>query len=366
MLKLSFRQQVFLGFAVSIFLVVVVGALSYNSIHQLEDDTEWVEHTQTVINTSDDMLQQLIDAETAMRGYCASDKKDFLGPYNTAVPNVQNDVEKLKSLVVDNPLQVRRVDSIASEVNIELGIIKENIDTRDAKGLEYMAKNNMFLDGKQNMDSIRNLRQRLNAEENSLLAKRKASSRAAATNAIIIIVVGSLIFLLIIIVLFQYIQKTFGQQKEAEDLIKNTNIELEKVISKNTAQNWLLTGSGTLNEKMQGQQSEKELSKSILTEVCRYTKAITGTLYLFNESEDVLELYAYYAFHDLSVIKDRVKLSEGWLGQVATDKVPAVIRGTLNDKLELETSIISQELAEIMIVPFFFDKKLKGVIEIAF
>jgi transcriptional regulator with GAF, ATPase, and Fis domain len=87
---------------------------------------------------------------------------------------------------------------------------------------------------------------------------------------------------------------------------------------------------------------------------------------LFNEQEEVLELYAYYAFHDLGVIKKTVKLSEGWLGQVAKDQKAAIIKGTLNDKLELETSIISQELVEIMIVPFFYDKKLKGVIEMAY
>ncbi|MDB5157794.1 MAG: Signal transduction histidine kinase, partial [Mucilaginibacter sp.] len=39
MLKLSFRSQVLVGFAVSIVLVFIVGILSYNSIDQLENDT---------------------------------------------------------------------------------------------------------------------------------------------------------------------------------------------------------------------------------------------------------------------------------------------------------------------------------------
>ncbi|MES2277698.1 MAG: response regulator [Bacteroidota bacterium] len=366
MLKLSFRLQVLAGFAVSIILVIIVGVLSYQSINKLEDDTKMVDHTQTVINTSDELLQLLIDAETGMRGFCATDKKAFLEPYNAALPQINDDLRSLKELIADNPIQVKRLDTISLLVNQQLTILKENIDTRDVKGLDFMVANNMFLNGKQSMDGIRALRTRLNETETKLLLDRRASSHEASTDAIKIIGAGSFIFLVIILILFQYIQKTFDKQKKTEEEIRVTNIELEKVLGENEDKNWLLTGTGLLNERMQGQQSEKELSQSVLAEVCKYTNAVTGTLYLFNEQEETLELYAYYAFHDLGVIKKTVKLSEGWLGQVAKDKKAAIIKGTLNDKLELETSIISQELVEILIVPFFFDKKLKGVIEIAY
>jgi len=366
MLNLSFRQRVLLGFAASIILVFVVGILSFKSIHQLEDDTKMVDHTQTVINTSDHLLQLMIDAETGMRGYGATDNKVFLDPYNAALPKIANDITTLHELIKDNPIQVNRVDTIAELVNSQLAILKENVDTREAKGLEYMVQNHMFLNGKQNMDAIRGLKDRLNRTESNLLFERRKSSSEASTNAIIIIVSGSAIFFLIIIVLFLFIQKTFEAQKKAEEDIRVANIQLGEVLAENENKNWLLTGTGLLNERMQGQQSEKELSESILGEVCKYTNAITGTLYLYNDVDQYLDLYAYYAFHDLSLIRKRVKMSEGWLGQVAADQKAAVIKGTLNDKLELETSIISQELAEIMIVPFFFDKKLKGVVEIAY
>jgi CHASE3 domain sensor protein len=366
MLKLSFRTQVLLGFAVSIVLVLVVGILSFRSINQLEEDTKMVDHTQTVINTSDELLQLLIDAETGMRGFCATDKKVFLDPYNAALPKINGDLQTLRGLTTDNPIQQRRLDTIGTLVNEQLAIQKLNIDTRDVKGLDFMVANNMFVNGKRSMDAIRVLRSRLNATETQLLLDRRASSAEASSRAVFTIIVGSGVFLIIIIILFQYIQKTFDQQKKAEEEIRVTNIELEKVLEENRNKNWLLTGTGALNEKMSGQQSEKELSESILTELCTYTKAITGTMYLFDEQIESLNLYAYYAFHDLKLVKNSIKLSEGWLGQVAKDQKAAVIKGTLNDKLELETSIVSQELVEIMIVPFFFDKKLKGVIELAY
>ena len=117
---------------------------------------------------------------------------------------------------------------------------------------------------------------------------------------------------------------------------------------------------------MQGQQSERELAGNILQEICSYTRALTGTLYLYNENEDNLTLYASFAFNDPQTLKQTIKAGEGWIGQVSISKNPAVIKGKLNDKLELGSSLVLENLVESFITPFFFDNKLMGIIEIAF
>ena len=366
MLKLSFRNQVLTGFIASIILVLLVGVLSVKNINQLEDDTILVEHTQKVIKTSTNLLQLMIDAETGMRGYGATANPVFLDPYTAALPLIHTDLIKLHTLISDNPIEIARVDSLNLLVDDQLGILKANVETRATKGLDYMVQNNMFLNGKKNMDHIRSLTDHIINTENQLLADRKTSSEAASTKAIIFISTGSAIFLVIIIVLFYYIQRTFEEQKKIEEEIRVTNVELGKVLAENEAKNWLLTGTGLLNEKMQGQQSEKELAENILTEVANYTKALSGTFYLHNEAEERLELYASYAFHNLDALKKTVKLTEGWLGQAAQNRKLAIVKGKLNDKLDLQSSIVYDEFVETVIVPFTFDKRLIGVMELAF
>jgi len=366
MVKLSFRTQVLAGFTASVVLVLAVGILSFRSISQFRGDTVWVEHTQKVIKTSGDLQQLLIDAETGMRGYVATGEPVFLDPYTAALPKISTSINDLKELIKDNPIEVRRVDSISNLVRDQLAILKTNIDMRPEKGLDFMVQNHMLFNGKHSMDQIRVLNSHIDETENNLLAQRKLNSDRSSTSAIVIIITGSVIFLVIILVLFFYIQGTFEQQKKIEEEIRVTNAELEDVLSENEAKNWLLTGTGLLNEKMQGQQSEKELAQNILTEICSYVKALTGTFYLLNEKEANLELYASYAFHNLDSLKKTVRITEGWLGQVAKDKKVAIVKGKLNDKLNLESSLVSDALTESIIVPFFFDKKLKGVIEVAF
>jgi CheY-like chemotaxis protein/signal transduction histidine kinase/CHASE3 domain sensor protein len=366
MIKFSFRNQVLAGFVASIILVLLVGILSYNSINQLEDDTVLVYHTQRVIKTSTNLLQQLTDGETGMRGYGATANKAFLDPYNLAIPRINESLMQLGQLTEDNPAQVRRVDSIKLLVARQMAVLKLNVETREAKGLDYMVGRHMFLAGKGNMDSIRDINKRVIETENNLLAHRKATSDKASQNAIEVIVIGSFIFLLIIVIMFFYIQATFARQKKIEEEVKVANLELEKVLNENEAKNWLLTGTGLLNEKIQGEQSEKQLAENILAEVCRYANALTGTFYLFNEAEERLDLYASYAFNNPGALKQQFRISEGWIGQAAKDERAALVKGKLNDKLELGTSLLQDELIETFIVPFFFDKKLKGVIEIGF
>ena len=366
MLKMSFRKQVLLGFAVSVILVLTVGILSYRSIQQLEDDTVLVDHTQKIIKNSSSLLQLMIDAETGMRGYGATNNKVFLDPYNAALPKIVIRIDSLKTLTVDNSRQQKRIDSLDHLIKEQLGIIKINIDTRESKGLDYMVQNRMFLSGKQNMDSIRFIKDRINNEENHLLNERKLSSDAASHAASMIIIGGSTVFLIIILILFFYIQRTFEEQKRIEADILSSNGRLEVVLEENEAKNWLLTGANKLSDMVQGEQNERELAQKIITETCQYTSAQAGTIYLFNDEDQQLEFMAGYAFHNLDVIKKKIKLTEGWIGQAAKDGFSKMIKGKLNPSLALESSLLQQEISETFIVPFFFDKKLKGVYEVAY
>lgn len=366
MFKLNFRTQVMIGFAVAIVLVFALGIFSYNSITQLERNQEEVDHSQQLVSTSRQTLQLLIDAETGTRGYVATGQNAFLDPYKSTVAKLGLNLSKLENLVENDPDQQDNINKLVTAANDKLVTMKNNIDTRDAKGLDYVIQSGMLLKGKEVMDQIRKLVADINDIEVRSLNIGKQKTQQAANQTILATEFGSAIFLVIIVVLFFYIQKTFEQQKKAEAEVKDANAELGVVLAENEAKNWLLTGVGQLNEKMQGQQNEKELSENVLSEVCKYTDALSGTLYLFNDNDEELELCSYYAFHDLSAVKPKIKLSEGWMGQVAQDQKAATIKGNLNDKLKLQTSIVDQELAEILIVPFFFDKKLKGVMEVAF
>jgi CHASE3 domain sensor protein len=84
MLKLSFRNQVLAGFAVSIVLVLICWRIVFQK-HQAVGRRHRLGRPYTkVIKTTNNLLQLLIDGETGMRGYGATANKKFLDPYNVA------------------------------------------------------------------------------------------------------------------------------------------------------------------------------------------------------------------------------------------------------------------------------------------
>ena len=366
MLKLSFRQQVLWGFVISLLLVFGIFYFSYNSINDLHKNQELVEQSENVIKTATSVRSLLVDGETGQRGYIASQKETFLQPYTGSISKIPPALGRLKALVAGNADQSKRVDSVARYADLKIQELKSIILIARTNSFEAARAALAGDPGKFDMDQVRLWIGRIVDEENNLLKIRKASSDSAETKSVQAIIIGGIVVGCMVLMLFSYIQRSFKRVKSSEEQTRVANLELEKVLDENTAKNWLLTGTSLLNEKMQGEQGEKALAANILNEICRYSHALAGTLYLFNEATETLELYASYAVNNHESLKKSIKLSEGWLGQAAENKTPAIIKSKLNDKFALATSLVYQELAESFVVPFFFEKKLKGVLETAF
>lgn len=363
MRKLSFRLQVLLGFLISVILVFTVGYISHRSIRKLQYNEAFTEHSHLLINTSKDVLQLLTDCETGSRGYIATGEKKFLEPYFKALPVIAAKKSTFSALYTIIPEQKKDLIRLQLLIDEKLGQVADNVNAKNNSGNANLAG---MLNGKRIMDNVRILNQRIIDREQKALNSRRSSIQNTIGDTLHIIDYGSMVFFILVIVMLYYIQKTYTRQKLQEEEVKHINYELSKVVSKNEAKNWLLTGTAALNEKLQGQQTESQLSENILNEVCSYTGATSGTFYLQRKEDGILELAALYAYHNPDNAKKIIKMSEGWVGQTAKNKRSATIKGNFNTSFYLETSLINKELAEIYITPVFFNKKLIGVMEFAF
>jgi CHASE3 domain sensor protein len=72
-------------------------------------DGEWVTHTEAVIRNLDALLADVIDCETAERGFVISGEPAFLEPYEAARTRFAHDVTELRKLTRDNAAQQHRL-----------------------------------------------------------------------------------------------------------------------------------------------------------------------------------------------------------------------------------------------------------------
>src|SRR5580698_5769252 len=70
-----------IGFGLSLLILIITSVASYSSIYNLLGASKWVDHTDSVIQATNNVLSTLKDAETGQRGYLLTGDTVYLRPY---------------------------------------------------------------------------------------------------------------------------------------------------------------------------------------------------------------------------------------------------------------------------------------------
>ena len=102
----------FTGFLVAIAAVMVIGVLSYQSLHTTEATAESLTHTAEVQSHIQVLLSTLKDAETGQRGYLLTGREDYLAPFLDAKNVLPAQFASLAALVANDPAQRVRLETL--------------------------------------------------------------------------------------------------------------------------------------------------------------------------------------------------------------------------------------------------------------
>ncbi|MFI5450839.1 response regulator [Pedobacter sp. UC225_61] len=364
MFKLSFKQQVLTGFAVSLIFVFIAALVSYLSIKSFNESSNWIEHTYKVISTAEKTKTELINAETGLRGYIITQRVSYKNPYNKSINEVLKNVDALKTLVKDNPNQSVKADSIEYYAIQKVDDMKSIMEKAETIGFE--AGRNQILTNQGQIAKINFLRitETFTNVELALLQQRKKDNEEKSKQTIAIVLSSSFIIFVLILFLLSYIRRTFDQQKETERQILSTNTELAQVSALNEHHNWLLTGAAEINEAMQGEQEIEELSSNIISKIGNYIDAVIGALYLVDDKRKILYLTGSYAYQ--SKQKNHIKFGEGLVGQTAVEKKSKFISDIPKDYVKVNSALGNTHPAYIFLVPIIFENKTIAVAELGF
>lgn len=158
---MKFRTQLMLGNAIVLVMMIIIGIVVYFSVNSLIRISGWVEHTHKVIEQGNSLVANMVNMETGMRGYLVGGKEGFLDPYNAGEKDFAKVMANAKSLVSDNPEQVRRLEKIeqlARQWNEKAAIIQiqeKRKANEGAKAVARFKKIQSDIIGKQIFDGIR-------------------------------------------------------------------------------------------------------------------------------------------------------------------------------------------------------------------
>lgn len=392
-----------IGFGLSILILIISSAVSYFCIQSLMDAAKWVDHTNEVKSTLENVISSLKDAETGQRGFLLTGEDDYLEPFNGSYESAMANIEKAEALTVDNPIQQKSIQHLKESLNSRMQRLVVMIDKK--KKNEPLNYEDLRM-GKIYMDSARIQTERMKIEENRLLTIRTTKQKLFALLTPIVILLAALLAIIISLVFYRRAVKDLAQrmkmQQELEEKDKETaerinaiqsiadkiskgnytirmdddekdklgelSVSLNRMadslsdsFTKLSDNEWLQRGVASLNDKMVGEKDLNILTRQIIEFTTRFVGAHVGALYLIDKQKLVLQ--GGYALMDST--KHEIAMGEGIVGQAMLSGKEIIIEDVDPDYVTITHATGNIRPKCVIAFPIFFENEAIGVLELA-
>ncbi|WP_207632708.1 response regulator [Foetidibacter luteolus] len=402
---MSFKRNLQIGFGLSLLFLLISSVASYVSIQNLIGSAREVNHTDNVLRESQEIISFMKDAETGQRGYLLSGEKDFLEPYSGAMAKAIAALEKVRELTQDNPGQQTLCSELEGLINRRFNMLQQLIDEKKAGLATDVFK---LKEGKNAMDSAREIVRKIQITENTLLAERTHRMNRFADYTPVLIIIAAALSFLITILFYKKVSDDYDEKAalnltlyRKDEEIKNRLRIIERIahdISKGdykvrvndkendslgslsaslnemaksldysfgliSSNEWLQKGIAGLSEKLAGDKDTAAIAFDALDFICCYTASQAGVFYVVANG-NWLRIKSSYAFKPIPG-KEELMFGEGLAGQCALSKKQINLTGI--DETDLLISFSGGEIKpkNIFVFPVFFEGSLIAVIELA-
>ncbi|HGY9626571.1 response regulator [Pseudomonas putida] len=339
--------------------VGLLGAVAFVAvINYLLSAMQWVEHTDRVIGNANETAKLAIDMETGMRGFLISGEERFLDPYEVAKPRIFNSLQALRSMVMDNPQQVERIDRLIALQRAWNDFGAEMIALRRNQGDYQVA----IADGrgKRLSDGIRKEYDDLIAAEQQL---RMARNETVSTVTVLL----SSAFVLFIVALTALLAYLGRRDLLALSESYVANLQAQRQATERLEhQAWLRNGQTQLAEQVLGQLTLPMLGDNILRFFAGYLGSVVGAFYVRDEQGQLVRVASYGLGAEQQARGERVASHDGLLAEVVRQVRPLRLDDLPADYLRLSSGLGDGLPRSALLMPTSDDGQVNGVLELGF
>jgi signal transduction histidine kinase len=213
--------------ASALFVLMCIGALSYWSEVRSEKDREWVTHSYLVVERLQAIRIDITQAETGQRGYILTGQERYLEEHGIGVAKVAQDLNSLRDLMADNPIEQEAIKRLQSLIADRLAELTQGIEVRKQSGLlagvEAVTHGN---NGELWMALIATQIAQMRQTEAVLLNARLDTAATSTRKMKLIIAFGNSLAILIILVKGFVIHWGTNRRNQAEQNLKLANERL--------------------------------------------------------------------------------------------------------------------------------------------
>jgi PAS domain S-box-containing protein len=225
------KVKIIFTFCLSILMLTLISIYSYTNAYEFKSATDWVAHTQTVINEAQKILTG--NNGSSVRGYVITGNPKFIEGLEQGLKNMEAAYLKTKYLTQDNPNQQFLLDSIHRILSSRTAFTKLVITARRDQGFEYAQQLIGSGKGDTLLNKARDLIAHFINNEKILLAERYriATNRFLISKGVII--TSILTAILIILVALYFFIKDFNIKLRYQNELKTSQENFQQIFNLN-------------------------------------------------------------------------------------------------------------------------------------
>ncbi|MCL4552671.1 MAG: CHASE3 domain-containing protein, partial [Candidatus Marsarchaeota archaeon] len=154
-MKWSIGVKLAAGFTLAFALLVLIGALSYQTMTDLISHTSIVEDRERVVREIHEVLASLRTGESDHWNYIVTGDETYLAAYRTDIGDINQHIDELTTLTANDPDLQRRLDTLQPLIAQRIESLQKEIDLRRSTDLTTALQSVGEAKGKELDDTIR-------------------------------------------------------------------------------------------------------------------------------------------------------------------------------------------------------------------
>ena len=265
----SLMKRARVGFGAALLILTFISVTSYRAAGDSIAAARWVAQTHETVGMLAAFRSDLLDAESAVRGYVISGDQRFLQPYEVSRRKIWLDLFHLRQMMAGSqPLQ-KQLDELEALVTTRLRLLEGSVHLVKVEGPRHPDLVVQADKGREVMEQAQNLIAVLRAVENDSLPQGTDHAATAARRVKGIIVFVNALAIGLAAVAMLSIRREVAARTRAEHEISELNMSLE--------------------QRVRDRSAEVEASRAVLEQKAQE----------LTRSNTELQQFAYVASHDL-------------------------------------------------------------------
>ena len=390
---MTIGRKVRFGYYIALFALFIEAIISIHNADELKATSGLVTHTVEALRQLESLDAQLLQTESAARGYGLTGKSSFQETIKSAPVFIEQKLRSLRTLLADNPGQQRRLDALEPIVAQRLTPLKKVSELQPASDEDRRSQVLALVEeDKSQMAEARRLLAEMSGEERKLLRERQFQAQKVVELGSGTAAMGMMVACVLVLLASGFISrsitkplnllrdgalrigagdysyrvavKTDDEVGQVAPVFNQMAAQIQERQQAMADQTWLKTSLARFSTLIQGQRDLNLVSRTILEELARQIEIRHSVFYLpaVLEGEIFLRLEAAYACENPKAV---LKAGEGLAGQCLLTKEHILLEEVPAEYPKITSALGGSSPAAIMIWPLVFEGEVKAVLELA-